>query len=125
MRWQDLPSYIALADVTVVPRPECPGSSGEVVELHMLAGKPIVSFAGGAKGVRHLHDAFIVPNHDYEALGRGIVTILQDRTLAAELGVNARTTVLADFDWRQICGKIEHIYDQLLGAPSVASPSAQ
>ena len=45
----------------------------------MLAGKPVVSFAGGAKGVRHLHDAFIVPNHDYEALGRGIVTILHDR----------------------------------------------
>ena len=84
---------------------------------YMLAGKPIVSFAGGAKGVRHLHDAFIVANHDYEALGRGIVTVLQDRTLAAELGANARATVLTDFDWRQICRKIERIYDQLLGAP--------
>jgi glycosyltransferase involved in cell wall biosynthesis len=81
----------------------------------MLAGKPVVSFAGGAKGVRHLHDAFIVPNHDYEALGKGIVTLLQDRSLAAGLAANARATVLADFDWRQICRKIERIYDQLLG----------
>jgi glycosyltransferase involved in cell wall biosynthesis len=84
---------------------------------YMLAGKPIVSFAGGAKGVRHLHDAFVVPNRDCEALGRGIVTLLNDRKLAAELGANARATVLANFDWRHICAKIERIYDRLLEAP--------
>ncbi len=114
---QDLPSYLALADVTVVPRPECPGHPVKLLN-YMLAGKPVVSFAGGAKGVRHLHDAFIVPNHDFEALGRGIVTLLNDRSLAAELGANARATVLAEFDWRQICRKIERIYDQLLGVSS-------
>lgn len=117
---QDLPSYLALADVTVVPRPECPGHPVKLLN-YMLAGKPVVSFAGGAKGVRHLHDAFIVPNHDFAALGRGILTLLSDRTLAAELGANARATVLAEFDWRQICRKIERIYDQLLGAPSTAA----
>ena len=111
---QDLPSYLALADVTVVPRPECPGHPVKLLN-YMLAGKPVVSFAGGAKGVRHMHDALIVPNHDFEALGHGIVTLLNDRTLAAELGANARATVLAEFDWRQICRKIERIYDQLLG----------
>jgi len=115
----DLPSYLALADVTVVPRPECPGHPVKLLN-YMLAGKPTVSFAGGAKGVRHLHDAFIVPNHDYEALGRCIVKILEDKKLAGELGANARATVLSEFDWRQICRKIERIYDHLLGA----SPNA-
>jgi 1,2-diacylglycerol 3-alpha-glucosyltransferase len=113
---KDLPSYLALADVCVVPRPECPGHPIKLLN-YMLAGKPIVSFAGGAKGVRHLHDAFIVSNHDCEALGRGIVTLLNDRTLAAELGARARATVLANFDWRQICVKIEAIYDKLLAVP--------
>jgi glycosyltransferase involved in cell wall biosynthesis len=116
----DLPSYLALADVTVVPRPECPGHPVKLLN-YMLAGKPVVSFAGGAKGVRHLHDAYVVPNHDYEALGRGIVTLLKDKRLAAELAANGRATVLADFDWRQICRKIERIYDHLLGAPSTAT----
>ena len=114
---QDLPSYLALADVCVVPRPECPGHPVKLLN-YMLAGKPVVSFAGGAKGVRHLHDAFIVPNHDYEALGRGMVTLLNDQSLAHELGANARATVLAEFDWRQICRKIERIYDRLVGAAS-------
>ena len=115
----DLPSYLALANVTVVPRPECPGHPVKLLN-YMLAGKAIVSFAGGAKGVRHLHDAYIVPNHDYDALGRGIVTLLQDRTLATELGANARATVVAEFDWRQICRRIERIYEQLLGVTADA-----
>ncbi len=110
---KDLPSYLALADVCVVPRPECPGHPIKLLN-YMLAAKPIVSFAGGAKGVRHLHDAFVVPNRDCEALGRGIVTLLNNRKLAAELGVNARATVLANFDWRHICTKIDRIYDRLL-----------
>ena len=104
------------------PGPECPGHPVKLLN-YMLAGKPVVSFAGGAKGVRHLHDAFIVPNHDFESLGRGIVTLLNDRTLAGGLGANARATVLAEFDWRQICRKIEGIYDQLLGA-SIAPVTA-
>src|SRR5438445_599060 len=82
-------------------------------QQYQVDGRPIVSFAGGAKGVRHLHDAYIVANHDCEALGEGIVTLLKDGALAAKLGANARATVLANFDWRQICAKIECIYDRL------------
>jgi len=113
---EDLPKYLALADVTVISRPECPGHPVKLLN-YMLAGKPIVCFEGAAKGLRHLHDAFIVPNHDCEALGKGIITLLEDRELAARLAANARTTVLANFDWRVICQKIEDIYDRLLGKP--------
>jgi 1,2-diacylglycerol 3-alpha-glucosyltransferase len=111
---EDLPSYLALADVAVISRPECPGHPVKLLN-YMLAGKPIVCFEGAAKGLSHLHDAFIVPNHDWEALGNGIVTLLKDRELSASLGANARATVLANFDWRIICQRIEHIYDKLLG----------
>ena len=119
----DLPSYLALADVAVLPRPECPGHPVKLLN-YMLAGLPIVSFAGGAKGVHHLHDAYIVPNHDCQALGQGIITLLKDRALATKLGANARATVLANFDWRQICAKIECIYDKLLAAPATATNPA-
>jgi 1,2-diacylglycerol 3-alpha-glucosyltransferase len=112
----DLPSYLALASVTVISRPECPGHPVKLLN-YMLAGKPIVCFEGAAKGLRHLHDALIVPDGDCEALGNGIITLLKDRELAARLGANARTTVLANFDWQIISQKIEHIYDRLLGKP--------
>ena len=111
---EDLPSYLAVATATVISRPECPGHPVKLLN-YMLAGKPIVCFEGAAKGLRHLRDAFIVPNHDCEALGNGIITLLKDRELAARLGANARTTAISDFDWRKICQRIEHIYDKLLG----------
>ena len=112
----DLPSYLALASVTVISRPDCPGHPVKLLN-YMLAGKPTVCFAGAAKGIRHLQDAFVVPDRDCEALGKGIITLLKDRALAAKLGANARTTVLANFDWRQICLKIECIYKKLLSTP--------
>ncbi|PYK11930.1 MAG: glycosyltransferase family 1 protein [Verrucomicrobia bacterium] len=110
---EDLPSYLAVADVTVISRPDCPGHPVKLLN-YMLAGKPIVCFEGAAKGLRHLHDALIAPDHDCEALGNGIVTLLKDRELAARLGENARATVLANFDWRIICRRIEHIYRALV-----------
>jgi glycosyltransferase involved in cell wall biosynthesis len=113
---EDLPSFLALADVTVISRPECPGHPVKLLN-YMLAGKPIVCFEGAAKGLRHLHDALIVRDHDCEALGNGIATLLKDRDLAARLGANARVTVLANFDWRIICQQIESIYASLLGKP--------
>jgi 1,2-diacylglycerol 3-alpha-glucosyltransferase len=116
----DLPSYLALATVTAISRPECPGHPVKLLN-YMIAGKPIVCFAGAAKGLRHLHDAFIVQNHDWDALGKGILTLLKDRALAEELGNNARATALANFDWRKICEKIECIYARLLGASSEAA----
>src|SRR5438874_3788677 len=113
---EDLPSYLALANVTVISRPECPGHPVKLLN-YKLSGKPIVCFEGAAKGLRHLHDALIVRDHDCEALGNGIVTLLKDRELAVRLGANAHATVLANFDWRIICRRIESIYQRLLGKP--------
>ena len=121
----ELPSYLALANVAVISRPECPGHPIKLLN-YMLAAKSIVCFAGAAKGVRHLHDAFVVPDRDYEALGRGIITLLEDRDLATKLGANARTTVMTHFDWRQICLKIEKIYGKLLRtAPQTSGRRAE
>ena len=73
---EDLPGYLALANVTVISRPDCLGHPIKLLN-YMLAGKPIVCFQGAAKGVRHMYDAFIAPDHDCDALGKGIVTLLK------------------------------------------------
>jgi len=106
---EELPSYLALATVTVVPRPECPGHPVKLLN-YMMAAKPIVCFAASAKGVTHLHDALIVPDHNWETMGKAILTILRDPVLAKRLGANAQETVLNNFDWRILAKKIEQIY---------------
>ena len=62
----------------------------------------------------------IVSNHDCEALGRGIVTLLNDRKLAAELGANARRHGPGQLRLAAYLPKIEGIYDRLLAAPESA-----
>lgn len=117
----DLKHFLALADVCVVPRPDCPGQPIKLLN-YMTMSKPSVCFAGGAKGVRHLHDALIAPDHDWRAMGGAIVTLLRDPALRVRIGANARETVLRDFDWRLLCGKIEAIYDRLLDRGAAPLP---
>jgi glycosyltransferase involved in cell wall biosynthesis len=77
-KFADLPDYLALASVTVVPRPEVPGYPIKLVN-YMAAGTPIVCFEGAAKEVRHLHDALLVPDHDWRQMGNAIIKLLRER----------------------------------------------
>jgi hypothetical protein len=45
----------------------------------------------------------------------------KDRALAAETGASTGATVLVNFAWRQICAKIECIYDTLPAVPTEAA----
>jgi glycosyltransferase involved in cell wall biosynthesis len=105
---EELPNYLAMATVAVVPRPECHGHPIKLLNYMMAAA---------AKGVRHLYDAFLVPNHDWEKMGDAIVTLLRDPALAKRLAANAQETVLNNFDWRILAKKIEAIYAGLLSEP--------
>jgi 1,2-diacylglycerol 3-alpha-glucosyltransferase len=109
----DLPHYIAMATVTVVPRPECPGHPIKLLN-YMISGKPIVCFAGAAKGITHMHDALTVPDHDWQEMGKSILTLLHDPVLAQRLGTNARQTAINNFDWQVLAKKVETIYANLL-----------
>ncbi len=108
----ELPDYLAMASVAVISRPEMPGHPIKLLN-YMAAGKPIVCSAGAAKGVRHLHDAFLTRDHDSKHLAEGIITLLRDRSLAERLGNNARQTVARDFDRIALCRPVADMYRSL------------
>jgi 1,2-diacylglycerol 3-alpha-glucosyltransferase len=110
---EEVPDYLACADVTVVPRCDCPGHPIKLLN-YMMAGKPTVCFAGAAKGVTHDFDAWIVPDHDWEALGAGIARLLMDPALAARLGGEARRTAMDRFDWKHLCANVEQVYGRVM-----------
>lgn len=109
----ELPDYLAMATVTVAPRPQCPGHPIKLLN-YMISAKPIVCFAGGAKGLTHMQDALVVPDHDWEAMGEAILTFLADPELAQRLGANARENALNNFDWRSISKKVAAVYESLI-----------
>jgi glycosyltransferase involved in cell wall biosynthesis len=109
---EELPDYLACADVTVVPRCDCPGHPIKLLN-YMMAGKATVCFAGAAKGVTHDLDAWVAPDHDCEALGEGIARLLADPGLAARLGAAARRTATEQFDWKHLCERVEQVYGRV------------
>jgi 1,2-diacylglycerol 3-alpha-glucosyltransferase len=109
----ELPDYLAMATVTVAPRPECPGHPIKLLN-YMISGKPIVCFAGGAKGLTHMQDALVVTDHDWQAMGEAILTFLREPELAKRLGANARENAINNFDWRVISKKVAAVYDSVM-----------
>jgi glycosyltransferase involved in cell wall biosynthesis len=79
-------------------------------------------FEGSAKGLQHLHSALIVPDHDWQALGYGILTLLQDPALARTLGQNARRWANEHRCWPTIVERIENVYYELLEPHAYAGP---
>jgi glycosyltransferase involved in cell wall biosynthesis len=109
----EIPLFLAAADITVVPRPQCPGFPVKLLN-YMAAGKPIVVFEGSAKGLQHMHSALVVPDHNWQALGHGMLALLQDPALAQRLGHNARRWADEHLAWPTLATKIEHVYYELL-----------
>jgi glycosyltransferase involved in cell wall biosynthesis len=115
----ELPNYLAMALVAVISRPNIPGHPIKLLN-YMAASRAIVCFAGAAKGVRHMHDAYVVADHDVRAMSRGIIALLRDRMLADKLGNTARETVVRDFDWRYLCAAVETVYETMSEPISVS-----
>lgn len=117
--FDDIPAVLASADVAVLPRPSLPGVPVKLLN-YMAAAKPIVVFEGSAKGLSHLNTAFVVANHDWQGLGQGIVTLLQDPVLAERLGRNARAWVNQHLGWSDLARRIEAVYHASLGDAACA-----
>jgi glycosyltransferase involved in cell wall biosynthesis len=109
----ELSDYLAAADVTVVPRPECPGHPVKLLN-YMAAGKATVSFEGGAKGLHHMFNGYLVKDHDSLELGRGISFLLERPDIRQTLSQNALNTIQGNFDWETLAKGILIIYQIML-----------
>jgi 1,2-diacylglycerol 3-alpha-glucosyltransferase len=110
---EDLPDYLILGSVAVVPRPNCPGYPVKLLN-YMCASRPIVVAEGSAKGLLHLENGYVCADDDVDGMSKGIALLLTDRKLAERLGKAAHQTLLEEFDWRALCRKIEPIYQKML-----------
>lgn len=109
----ELTDYLAAADVTVVPRPECPGHPVKLLN-YMAAGKATVSFKGGAKGLHHMYNGYLVEDHDADGLGDGIIFLLEHEHLRLAIAAKARATIVGNFDWDTLAKGIAILYQRML-----------
>lgn len=114
--FQELPHFLAAADVALNPRADGAGSPLKVLN-YMAAGRPIVSFAASAKGLEHGKTGWLVEDGNVTAFATGVLRLLRDDDLARRLGDNARNEARSNYSWEKTAARVEAVYHKVLGAP--------
>src|SRR5207244_11692710 len=110
---EELPDFLAAADIAVVPRGESAGIPTKLLN-YMAAGKAIVSFEKSATILENGKTGRLVAPATAEALAEAIISLLKNRDLAWELGWHARSVALRCFDWCSIVEQIEGVDDKVV-----------
>lgn len=113
--FEDVPRQLAMATVAVNPRVDCDGIPVKLLN-YMAAGKPVVSFASSAPGLRHRENGWLVRDGDIEGFAEGLLTLINDVELAEALGAGARRFVEAEHNWDRSAELLEEIFRRLIAA---------
>jgi glycosyltransferase involved in cell wall biosynthesis len=114
LSFTEVPKRLAAATVALNPRTQCGGVPQKLLN-YMAAGRPIVSFAGSAKHLRHGEDGWVVADDDVSGFADAIDRLLEDRCLARVMGENAREYVRAERSWECVGERIEQVFRDVYG----------
>ena len=113
-RRADALSFIAAADVFVNPS-EVEGLPVAVLEAMCLARPIVATSAGGVPTIiRDQETGILVEIGDPDAIAYGIDTLLDDRSLADQLGKRAEELVNAEYGLEQMIRDTENVYRSVL-----------
>jgi glycosyltransferase involved in cell wall biosynthesis len=114
VRFESLPEELALAHLALNPRPRCDGVPQKNLN-YMAASLPLVAFAGSLHPYRHPESGLAVEEVSGAALGRAILTVLdQGNDRRVRMGAEARRALEADFTWERQALRLSEIYDRIL-----------
>jgi len=111
----ELAAAYATAELVVVPS-RCFESFGNVAVEAMAAGTPAIvsSFAGVGEIIEEGKTGFILDPMDVDALADRISHLLDDRTMAAQIGEAGRALIEKGFTLRQCAERYLGILDELV-----------
>jgi glycosyltransferase involved in cell wall biosynthesis len=111
---KDLPKFYAASTMLVLPSKDRSEGFGLTILEANASGKPAIgSNVGGIPNViKHGVNGLLVPPCDEKALATSISTLLEDETLAKEMGEASRRVAEAH-DWKRTAEAVEKIYLQI------------
>lgn len=111
--YKDAHSYLALGEVAVAPKMSQTEGSGKISN-YMAMGLPVITFDTPVS-YEMLGDAGLYARMgSAEDLADNLALVLEDRPLAARLGVAARDRAVSIFSWDTAACQIEAIYADCL-----------
>ena len=113
------PDFWSLCDIlardVVVACPRVSWSGYPIKVLNaMAAGRPVVTFESAGYPVTSGFNGVTVPDHDHAAFAGSLVQLLTDPALRQRLGTNARATIAAQHNYREIAEAIAGVYTEAL-----------
>ncbi len=112
----------AQADVVVVPLRVGSGTRLKILEA-MALGRPVVSTSIGCEGLDVQDGEHLLVRDAPKAFSDGILSLLEDRSLARRLVSNARRLVEEKYDWEKIAASLEALYAALAGGELQVVPT--
>jgi glycosyltransferase involved in cell wall biosynthesis len=116
--FEELPWYLGCADVFVLPFPDTIYNRGRwpnKIGDYMAIGRPTISNPYG--DIKNLFDEYQVglladwEPHDF---ARKIISVLENPSLASQLGKNARWVAETKLSWEVLIKRLEEFYCQIL-----------
>ena len=109
----DVPAIMSCVDVVVLPS-LWEGLPYVVLEA-MASAKPVVATAvnGCRELVRHGQTGLLVPPADSRALAEAVLTLLNDKETAVQMGEHARQLVEKSFSLDRMVGRVDAVYQEL------------
>lgn len=110
---ENLPEYIAAADIAVVPLLRGGGTKIKILE-YMACGKAVVSTIKGAEGLnlQNRREILISKYPDSEFINL-VLKLIEDSDLRKNIGINARKKIELLYDWEKTAEKAIDIYGNL------------
>jgi sugar transferase (PEP-CTERM/EpsH1 system associated) len=109
----DILPYYRLSKVAVVPLRAGGGTRLKILEA-MALGRAVVSTSVGCAGLEVCHGVHLLIADDPQQFADGVVQLLADDGLRAELAGNARRLVEEHYDWATIGGRLALAHREIL-----------
>ena len=126
---RDLPPYYSIAQAGLSSLTSIPlndASRPSKIFPVLASGKPLIFCGVGetARMIREANAGIVVPPENPEALADAVLQLVQNPTLACEMGKNAREFVEANFQWSHLIAKwVSQLPKPSSGTSLVSSPT--
>ena len=111
---EDLRPLLATAGVFACGMTHGTGIKNKLLEA-MACGAPAVSTPLGCRGLAVEHDRELLVASGADAFAAAVVQVLENASLAARLGGEARRYVIDKHAWPAVAARYEALYDEILG----------
>lgn len=109
----DVRPYLAAASAVVIPLLQGGGTRLKILEA-FAAGRPVVSTAKGAEGLRVRDGEHLLIRNDVEGLVAGVCQLWSNPSLGEKLAHSAYELVQAEYSWEAVGRRVEPAVQKLL-----------